>query len=487
MFRVIPLRRHPGSSRAVLLTLCLGFAVPPAQADKPAPMQQVVSGSPPYVLMKPTNWSVRHDVTPTGLVIVVASPDARSVAEVEYSDNRAGRPNSASLLASRIAALAASHPELAVSDAQVCAGKDAPCAVATLAYTGEGGALQSRWFVHADAELATIRHITAPASRMAQDRTVLLDVLANLRLTPKRPATAALVERRAPDRSLSLMLPSDWRFIGQKGTVLASAPAGRAGFVFTVFSVLPDSHGVTPPPGVIIGPYRAPSGIVVEMFKLFRNRDVRVVAGTADPASSTECTLQIRRPCEAADVQLTWTSPEGVACAGSFKVLNARPDAFGQWFSILSGAWGPADDLGRHLPVLRAVADSFSIDDAFAKRTIEQGMAHLQDMQRQTRRAIEGLYQAIEQNQRDDEGRVARKEASDAKWDDYRRGNSYWISDIEGGKVYQTDPWGTRDLATGDRIDGPPYDYIHFEGRNPAHPSEHMREISSDDLRRMRR
>jgi hypothetical protein len=64
----------------------------------------------------------------------------------------------------------------------------------------------------------------------------------------------------------------------------------------------------------------------------------------------------------------------------------------------------------------------------------------------------------------------ARKEASDAKWDDYRRGNSYWVSDLEGGKFYQTDPWGTRDTSSGTRYDGTPHTYIHFEGRNPAHP-----------------
>jgi hypothetical protein len=58
---------------------------------------------------------------------------------------------------------------------------------------------------------------------------------------------------------------------------------------------------------------------------------------------------------------------------------------------------------------------------------------------------------------------------------------------LEGGKVYQTDPWGTRDQTTGDRYEGAPYNYLHFEGQNPAHPSEQMREISSDDLRRMGR
>jgi hypothetical protein len=66
-------------------------------------------------------------------------------------------------------------------------------------------------------------------------------------------------------------------------------------------------------------------------------------------------------------------------------------------------------------------------------------------------------------------------------------GNSYWVSDLEGGKVYQIDSWDTRDTDSGTRCDGPPHNYIHFEGQNPAHPSEHMREISSYDLKKMNR
>ena len=70
-----------------------------------------------------------------------------------------------------------------------------------------------------------------------------------------------------------------------------------------------------------------------------------------------------------------------------------------------------------------------------------------------------------------------------ADGDQIRVGKPY----LEGGKVYQTDPWGTRDTSTGARYDGTPYNYIHFEGQNPVHPSEHMREISSYELKQMNR
>ncbi len=67
----------------------------------------------------------------------------------------------------------------------------------------------------------------------------------------------------------------------------------------------------------------------------------------------------------------------------------------------------------------------------------------------------------------------------DSKWDDYRRGQSYWVSDLEGGKLYATDSWGTKDTTTGDYYEGKGYNWTNFEGQNPHHPSETMREVSS--------
>ena len=96
--------------------------------------------------------------------------------------------------------------------------------------------------------------------------------------------------------------------------------------------------------------------------------------------------------------------------------------------------------------------------------------------------AMQDLNRAREQNQRDWEARQARKDYMESKWDDYRRGNSYWVSDLEGGKVYHTDNWGTRDTVTGDYYEGRGYNWTNFEGENPRYP-EDMREVSSYELR----
>lgn len=446
-----------------------------------------VSSNPAYSLMKPDGWIVRQERIGDGFRITVTSPDGISRVALEAADNRRQRMDSAAWLAQRARSVAAPAGGALLSEVAVCRDVPPSCAVATVSFRERGVAMLGRYYVHANADLAVTRSYRAPLAQAAALRPLLLDVLTNLRVQGPKPLAPPLVERRASDGSLTISLPADWGFIGQRGAVIAGAPADGAGVIFAPFQVFPQSYGVTPRLGVIVSPYAPPDRFIHTILQQFRNRDTRVLATTPDRRTEAECLQQMGRVCDAADLQLSWVSPEGTACAGAFKVLNARPNAGGQWFSIVAGIWGPSDGLAEFLPLLERIAASFAIDDRHAKDYIRQGLANLKVLERQTATAVQGLYCAIEEGQRDFEQRTAQRDHAEAKWDDYRRGNSYWISDLEGGKVYQTDPWGTQDTRSGERIDGPPYNYIHFEGQNPRHPSEHMREISSDELARLNR
>jgi len=63
----------------------------------------------------------------------------------------------------------------------------------------------------------------------------------------------------------------------------------------------------------------------------------------------------------------------------------------------------------------------------------------------------------------------------------YIRGQQDWVSSMEGGTVYHTDSWGTKNTATGDYWEGQPYDYVHFKGKNPRY-NEEMTPIDSRAL-----
>lgn len=458
----------------------------PVAARSVSPMKRYVSDKPAFTLVKPDSWSVQAQVTGDALQITVSAPEGRGQVETILAPNPQGRYRTPTLMAARLGELRSLHPDLAVSGVAVCRDAAVSCAVATLAYSVGGTPVRGRYFFHADPDLVSIRSYSAPASLLDAERARLLDVLTNIRVgAGKPPLPIRLVERRAADGSLGLSVPADWTFIAQKGTAMSVAPRGSAGFIFTVFSVMPSNYGVRPPPGVIVAGYQSPAEFLPRAFAQFGNRNIRVVGSLPDPTTAADCPRRIGRACDAADVLVTWNSPEGSACIGSFKVLDARPNVAGQWFSIVAGVWGPSNDLPRHLPLLQQIAHSFRIDDAYATKYIQNGIAHLRAQQRKTQTAMQGLYDAIHANQADYEDRAARKAAADARGDDYRRGNSYWISDLEGGKIYATDPWGTTDTRTGDRIEGAPHNYIHFEGQNPSHPSENMREISSREAQQL--
>jgi hypothetical protein len=447
---------------------------------------------PPLFLFKPESWTVTPGHTQSQLRVRVAEPGGAARVDAIYSDNRAARLNSLTLLATFVRQMKQKDPTLQLSEVMACKDEAVSCAVATVAYRVDGVPVKGRYFFHADANQAIIRGYLAPAAELAAKRTLLLDVLTNIHLLPSSatqgvpsqpPLEVQFAQRQAPDGSWRLTLPTDWSSTGGQGKAIASAPSGGAGFLFSSFPIMPPRLGL--PPTAIVSRYLPPQDSMRLIWQKFNNRDIRILASKPDPETAGQCVAQIGKRCEAADVQLSWVSPKGAACIGSFKVLNALPGFTGDWFSIVAGIWGPSDDMARYLPVLEKVAESFSINDRYAQGYIQQGMDNLRVLQSQTQHSINRLYEAIDDNQRDWERRSASQDRSAAGWSDYMRGNSYWISDLEGGKVYATDPWGTEDTSTHDRVEGAPYNYINFEGQNPRFPSENMREVNSYDLEHM--
>jgi len=475
----------PSASVLVLLAAAPALAAA-APAHGPA-MERHRTERPPLSLLKPAGWSVRTASDDQGVRVTVADPEEASRVELAFASNTA-RLDSPALLAATCRELRARHPDLVVSQASACRD-GVSCAVATVTYTARSGAMRGRLYVHAGPGLTSVRRIVARADSFEAQRPLLLDVLTNIHLKTARAGAdgrpAPLVTRRAPDGSVTIALPPDWTFQAQQGKALAVAPDAGSGFMFTVFQLQAPGLGLPGPPGTLLSPFRPPEQLIQVIWEHFGNREIQVVGASPDRETAAGCPRQIGRRCDAGDVQLRWVSPRGVACAGSFKLLEAVPGPTGQWFTIVAGIWGRSESLEEELPTLEAVAASFAIPDRYARGYVQQGLARLKTLQAKTQESVRGLYRSIEENQRDHERRSEERAAGEARWDDYRRGNSYWISDLEGGKVYATDPWGTRDTTTGDRVDGASHGYVHFEGQNPNHPSEQMREVSSHELQQL--
>jgi hypothetical protein len=479
---------------AFLLALSISSFSQAPPVSNAAEMKKYVSPDSSYVLYKPQEWKVQEQRSRDSVRIVVLDPPGTSLAEVYSAANATGKPDAMRLLAGFGKSLKAEHPDIAFSGVYV--SNDGSKAVAAVSYARDRIPVEGRYYFDATSKQLSVQGYCAPRTGLSARRTLLINILSNVHFVNREPAgpgqssqadmspiQAQLVQRQAPDNSLRISVPADWLFLAGGGKVLTGAPQGRAGFAFTSIAVFPYGVGYDNiAQGVIQSPYLPPSQILPVVFTKLGDRDVRVNAFQQDPATVQECGGQ----CQAEDMEVSWTSPEGSACLGVFKAINSFPGGITrQWYTILSGFWGPRDDFVRWVPLLEQVGASFQINQQYVRRYIEAGLANLRRLQAKTAQAMQSLNDARRDNQLAWEQQQARKDASDAKWDDYRRGHSYWVSEMEGGKVYATDSGGTQDTRTGQYYEGSAYGYVNFEGQNPRHPSETMREVSSYEVQQM--
>ena len=388
--------------------------------------------------------------------------------------------------------LAQTNPDVLFSEVYV--SRDSARGLATVRFHAGKTPVKGRYYFESSAARLSAQGYFAPENLLATQRPLLLNVMASVAFTKVKgmaPAPqvdfvrAELVARRANDGSLSIKIPADWNFLGAGGRVVAGAPGGGAGFIFTSISGTPMLRSASIAQGVIASPYRPPPQALTLILQAFGHRNVKIRSAQPDQATNQQYFATLRRRCDAQDLVASWTSSQGAACLGGIKMINSLPSPTGLWHTIMSGVWAPEKDFYRYLPMLEQVSDSFSINDQYAKNYIRAGLENLRRLQQQTANAMNDLNRAREQNQRDWEARQDRKDFMESKWDDYRRGNTYWISDLEGGKVYHTDNWGTRDTTTGDYYEGRAYNWTNFEGQNPRYPSEDMHEVSSYELQKL--
>ncbi|MEW6364805.1 MAG: hypothetical protein AB1714_09225 [Acidobacteriota bacterium] len=446
-----------------------------------------------YSLYKPAGWIVQQEGDRNSLYVVAASPAGTSLVEFFYAPNAQSTTDSVRLIAMFSQTVRSRCRDLELSE--LYASPDRAKSVASVSYTRNGVAVSGKYYFSAEPQYVSIIGYCAPTAELAQQRDMLLNILTNLRfpsgpvnagnaaaVPSLRPIDTPLVQRRAQDGSATIAIPADWSFHSTGGRTIAAAHDGSAGFVFTSVEVLPSNYGVAMPAGVFVSPYCAPSDFIRQVFSRYGNRDVQVVESQPDNDTIRAFPAYVGRQCQAEDMVVRYVSPQGARCVGAFKMINATPSIMGQWFSIISGFWAPEAEFPRYVPLLEKIGSSYGISDQYARNYIQQGLANLRRLQQQTMQKMQELNQARYDNQAAWEARQARKDFMDSKWDDYRRGQSFWVSEMEGGKVYATDPWGTRDTETGEYYEGGYYKYTHFDGENPRHPSETMREISSYEV-----
>jgi hypothetical protein len=444
-------------------------------------MQKQVSPDASFVLYAPAGWETRESAGEGACTVIAVDPTQSFRVAVRIGP---GANDAVTTARDRLGEVFEKPADMSIATALV--SPDRSSLVADGSYTDAHGARRAfRLWTRVGVDASTISAIEAPEGAMDQNRPMLLTVLANVRLmkgvmADQTAAPVSLQTYRLPDGSASFGMPPGWGCQAQgAGNFIAGDQDGHIFMAGSVDLVTP-RLGFTPPGGLVspmLPPSRAWEFITT---RLGLARDLRFEGVTPRPDMSAQSS-----PNGAINVEefvYTCTSREGRRLKGYTFGMSIGGGAGLNWVFKHLSVFAPAESFDSYVPTFVAMLGSYRINDTYARNYVQQGMARLRAMQRQTSALISRNAEEIHSMmQAAYDERQRSEEYIDYQRTNTIRGQSDWISEMEGGAVYHTDSWGTKNTATGEYYPGAPYDYVHFEGDNPKY-NEQMQPIDTREL-----
>jgi hypothetical protein len=451
-------------------------------------MQKQVTPQGGFVLYLPAGWKAEEGRDGSLHMLRVADPALRYKVALQLGS--AAGADLMSLARRQAEQIVQRYPDFAISNLRVSREGD------RLMFDGafgddKGGRREMRaWLSLRDGQFhyATV---SAPQGRLESIKPTLLTILANVRAMKAAEAESGrehtvlppLKPHRLSDGSASFQIPSGWRVkeLG-KGQFIASDPAGSPSFMVASADVITPNLGVRVP-GIPISPYLPPDqawrfltgaqGLASNMKFIEVNPRPRIASQVAQ--------VYTAGPVQVADFLYHCDTREGPSKGYTLGIsFGSRLDTNWTFRHITVAA--PRDRFEDYAPLFSAMLGSYALDDDWVKNYVRQGMERLRQMERETARKVAGNARDIrEMMQAAYDERQKSQDYLDYKRSQTIRGEQDWISSMEGGTVYHTDNWGTRNTTTGETWEGQPYDYVRFTGRNPKH-NEDMTPIDNREL-----
>jgi len=462
-----------------------------SRAAAPGPgMQKAVTEKASFVLYVPKGWKVKESAEGQALQVIATDPSGRS--SVLFSTGAAPQGETAAILAKREAAkLGRAAGDLEIRSA--FASRDA----ATLVFDGtysppKRGKTEFRsWATLRGAE-ATCARIEAPAGQLAAMRPTLLTVLSNIRVMKgavapagagAAPVKVQLAPYRLRDGSASFLIPQGWQCQDHgKGTFVAGEPGGYS-FISGNVELLTPQMRVNQP-GILVSPYLAPNQawqFITARYGLASNLRYEKVIPRADMARQMG-QAYTAGPVTVEELIYSFTSREGKATRGYTFGISFGSRLGTNWSFRHLTVTAPVERFGPWAGNFASMLGSYKISERWASDYAAQGARRLREMQQQTSAMVTRNAQEIRQMmQAAYDERQRSQDYIDYQRTSYIRGQQDWISSMEGGTVYRSDSWGTKNTTTGETWEGKPFDYVHFEGKNPRY-NEQMQPVDSRAL-----
>lgn len=268
-----------------------------------------------------------------------------------------------------------------------------------------------------------------------------------------------------------------------KGSFMAGDRQGRFGWIVASVEILTPQAGVAVP-GVPVMPYSTPhAGFGSLVTQQGLASDVKFL----DIIPKEELARQIGLAYTAGPVIVEefvygFKDRQGRASKGySFGISYGSRLGY-NWRLWHMTATGPADQFDDFAPNFAAMFQSYAIQEKFAAEHIAKGTARLRQLQQETMRLVSRNAEEIRQTmQAAYDERQRSQDYIDYQRSNYIRGEQDWVSEVEGGAIYRTDTWGSKNTDTGESWEGRRYDYVHFKGDNPKY-NELMTPIDTREL-----
>lgn len=268
----------------------------------------------------------------------------------------------------------------------------------------------------------------------------------------------------------------------RKGLFAAGDPSGYS-FISGNVELLTPQMRVNPP-GILVSPYLAPGQawqFITARYGLASNMRFEKVIPRADMARQMGQVYTVG-PVTVEELVYTFTSREGRPTKGYTYGISFGSRLGTNWSFRHLTVTAPADRFGAWAGTFGSMMGSYRINERWAQEYVTQGARRLREMQQQTSAMVARNAQEIRQMmQAAYDERQRSMDYIDYQRTSYIRGQQDWISSMEGGAVYRSDSWGTKNTTTGEYWEGKAYDYYRFQGQNPKY-NEQMQPVDSRAL-----
>lgn len=466
---------------AVFLVFGLGQKNAHAQA-KPdfSNYEYCVTEDRAFGLYKPKGWKAGTETYPNGKMVFVTDERDLSYVSMAFLEKLDPSLDSVTFAGATLKNVIKQMPDLKILESR--SSRDRTHTVVKYQRTGGRNTLiEGRYCFNVKRPNGLVTGYEAPAEQFKDMLPTLLTVVANITIQDPQTYEKLASQRKggksfdlpmneaaAPDHTCRLLVPQGWTFTAGKGQALCTSPVGDIGYIYAIISFVGqsripyfDSRNI---PGDLRHNYMPPAEALITASRHTGSRDHRVIERYSNVPWARQASGYSKRGADAEIALISCTSKNGVAVTGYYDILGLHPDNAGQWAIIPMGFWAPTSQFGQSLSSLLKIAESYRLDENWAREYVRQGQERVREMMKKTSSMMSRYAEEMRQsNLASHQNRMRSEDFISYKHSTYMRGEQEWVTQVEGGTVVTTDHWG---LSVSGRyaVEGRPFNYYNFQG-----------------------